>query len=334
MLGSALVRAQRALGVGFAQAMFAAVAAAAPPEPGPFSLTVTAPPECPSTEAMRAEVLRLARVGTDSPRRLDANVVVSQAADGSVTLELRTDLEGVSGERSFEGSSCQAVSDAAALTLALMLNPEVEREQVVETAPEPAQAAVDPAPAASPPPRVEPPGKPAPPGPRLRGTIALFGGVQGGILPEPGFDLGVSFGVRLEPVSLWLGLSYDPEQDVRLSGSNAGATLSAGSARLLGCWDFSRSEDSIGPCAGAELGRIQGRGTGITDPQNGDIYWTSAVLGLSASLGLWPPVQVYATLSGLVPVDPPQVFLEGIRKVHEPAGLAARAQIGAAIDLW
>jgi hypothetical protein len=334
MLGSALVRAQRALGVGFAQAIFSAVAAAAPPEPAPFSLTVTAPPECPSTEALRAEVLRLARVGTDSPRRLDAIVVVTQTADGHFALELRTDLEGVSGERSFEGSSCQAVSDAAALTLALMLNPEVGREEPVEAAAEPAPAKAEPAAAASPPPPSAPPPKPALPGPRFRGTVAVFGGVQGGILPEPGFDLGASFGVSLEPVSLWLGVSYDPEQDARLSGSTAGATLSAGSARLLGCWDFSRSEDSIGPCAGAELGRIEGFGAGISDPQGGNIYWTSAVLGLSASLELWPPVHVYATLSALVTVDPPQVYLEGIGKVHEPAGFAARSQVGAAIDLW
>src|SRR5690606_27174478 len=133
-------------------------------------------------------------------QRLTAEITVERAGS-RFSLRLRTELAGVTGERNFDGNTCQAVSDAAALTLALMLNPDVE------TSADPPAAESEPAPRAAP--AVSEPAepKPKPPpararsgGPSLEGAAAVHAGEQIGILPAPGPELGAALGLSLRPV--------------------------------------------------------------------------------------------------------------------------------------
>ncbi len=87
-----------------------------------------APAGCPEARAVRAEVLRLARLDSSPPSQLRATAEIR--TDGqNWQLTLTTELAGISGERTLTASSCRALSDAATLTLALILNPDVERAQ-------------------------------------------------------------------------------------------------------------------------------------------------------------------------------------------------------------
>lgn len=292
------------------------------------------------------EVLRLARIGADAPRRLEAEIEVEKSPAAPFSLALSTRLDGVSGERRFEGSSCQAVIEAAALTLALMLNPEVQPPRGVaadEGPPSPARADTSrPNPARRLPERSQMPGpRPSLPFERavppveLRGTFAALAGVQAGLLPSTGPELSAAIGLSTRRLGAFLTASYVPAQDVRLPGQDAGGRLWAASANLLGCWSaLVGVTGSVGPCAGVELSRVSGRGLGVDEPNDGAIIWASAAAGVSGGLRLSPSFELRGAVLGLVPLARPEVFLDDIGQVHEPGSLAGRAQAGLAIDLF
>jgi len=335
VLACAGVPARYASALGLLPALLAPKSAAAEPSEPPLSLTVSAPPECPSRQALQAEALRLARVGPDFTRKLTAEIGVERAG-ARFSLRLHTDFDGVAGERSFEGSSCQAVSDAAVLTLALMLNPDVETDA------DPAPSAGESETKAAPPPEPGPPKQePRRPiggrdagGPRLEGAVAAYLGAELGILPALGPEIGAALGLSLRPITVWLGVSYAKAQDVTLSDGQGGR-LWAGSASLLGCWAIPAGPSAtIEPCAGAELDRVEGHGTGVTDPETGAIFGTSAVAGLSASIELAPRLSLRGSVQGLVPLGAPRVFLEDIGQIHQPGPVLGRAHAGLSLGLW
>jgi hypothetical protein len=291
------------------------------------------------------EVLRLARIGADAPRRLEAEIDVEKSAAATFSLSLSTRLDGVSGERRFEGSSCQAVIEAAALTLALMLNPEVEPPRRVvadEGPPAPASADARSKPARRLPERSQLPsprpslpfGSAAPPAP-LRGTFAALAGVQAGLLPSAAPELSAAIGVSTRTLGAFLTASYVPAQDVRLPGQDSGGRLWAASANLLGCWSaLVGARGSVGPCAGLELSRVAGRGLGVDEPDDGAIIWASVAAGVSGGLRLSPSFELRGTVLGLLPLARPEVFLDDIGQVHEPGSLTGRAQAGIAVELF
>ena len=101
----------------------------------PLDLSWDAPAECRDAAAVRADVARLAGAGSRRAQRLKARVRLTKISASTWTLAMVTELEGISGERTLTASSCGAVTDAAVLTMALILNPEVEIQTATEGAP-------------------------------------------------------------------------------------------------------------------------------------------------------------------------------------------------------
>jgi hypothetical protein len=276
-----------------------------------LELTWFAPPPCPGSEAVRTEVLALARIDRESSARLRANGVVRRN-DRTWQLELRTEFDGMSGERALSASSCRALTDAAILTLALILNPDVERR-----APEPPHA---------------------PPGgeqdlARLHVALSGRGGFQFGVLEELGPDFAFGAGLSLGSASLWAYAGFAPPQDAHVKGSSGpGGRVWAGSASLIGCWDFG-SDTPFGPCAGAEFTRVAGEGIGIANPQHAVTYWASGQLGLRAGVRLGGGVTLRLGGFALVPALRPSLFLEGVGRVLRPEAIGGKLQAGADFQL-
>lgn len=118
-------------------ALAAGVASAAPTEP--LTLEWSGAPECPDRATIHREVLRLAQLTAVSLHHGAATARV-QRQGAKYQLSLHAELDGVSGQREFDGQSCDSVADAAVLTLALMLNPDAQIERAAPP------AASDPAP--------------------------------------------------------------------------------------------------------------------------------------------------------------------------------------------
>ncbi|MEY2933658.1 MAG: hypothetical protein RL033_4407 [Pseudomonadota bacterium] len=154
-----------------------------------------------------------------------------------------------------------------------------------------------------------------------------------GSLPSPG--LGAALGIELgwprlqlrALATLWL------EQHTRLAGQpGLGGDLGLATGALLGCTrPFGASSDplALGLCAGGELGRLSGIGTGVRDPREGQSLWAAAraeadlfwsVPGTQLRLG--------AQLSVAAPFIRDDFVLEAIGPVHRPGSLVGRAGLG------
>jgi hypothetical protein len=91
-----------------------------------------APSECPSTETVNAHVSRLVAVDRDKAnRKFTATATVTNTVVGNEpwSVVIETSLDDAKGRREFGGATCQAVADATALFVALMLAPGLELEE-------------------------------------------------------------------------------------------------------------------------------------------------------------------------------------------------------------
>jgi hypothetical protein len=102
-----------------------ALAAAADPVAPELSLTWRAPAACPNAGDIEAQFARLLGGVHRQPtsKHLDATVTVRRTPSDNWVARLETRLDGVPGQRSLEGDSCWTVASAAALILALTIDP-------------------------------------------------------------------------------------------------------------------------------------------------------------------------------------------------------------------
>lgn len=314
-----------------------------------FELSWVAPPPCPQVAELRAEVQRL--VGTDARpgRRLTAWGTVTAGSAGEWMVVLMTRLDGVAGERVISGATCHAVSDAAVLTLALTLNPDLRLPTPVPDVPPPE-------PSRPPQQSPRPPSRPARYGPesevstprpqRLRpvelsrpepesalraqwlGRAAA--GFRIGTLPTPQPELTVGLGVARGMFLGWLVGGYAFPQSIDASTKPDVARIWVASTTALGCFRIVLSTAELAPCGGVELTGVWGGGTSdIAYPERDALYWVSPVLGLSTGYRLrrWLGVRLEGLLVA-TPAERPEGRVIGLGSVYQPGAAAGRVSIG------
>jgi hypothetical protein len=264
--------------------------------------------------------LSLAGVGEASPRHLTARATIHEAS-GTWHLELTTEFDGMAGERRLASTSCRALADAATLTLALILNPEMTPPSRKETPPHDATPPVTRDFEAS-------------SGPSVHGRFAIHAGAQTGILKHAGPELGLGAGISIGRFSGWVVGAYAPRQLARVSGtSGPGGRIWAGSVGVHGCWDLLGTAVELGPCLGAEIDRVQGWGTSVSNPARGATTWLAGVVGIAGGLRLSPIFFASAGIQGCVPVERPALFLQDIGDVQRPERVGGRARVSAGFVL-
>jgi hypothetical protein len=186
------------------------------------------------------------------------------------------------------GPGCDALADAVALTVALIVDPDAARR----TPPPPPAAspvctALAPAPcpacAACPPPVVvpfpsAPPTAPAPRSPARRPWAALTAGLSFGLSPStpaPSFGLAVNLPLR-GPWSLDLGASYTPSA----ASDDGAASVARTVARVGACLDTAPTLFQFGACAGATAGALHLTALALEPVNPGDRAW----LGVSSEV--------------------------------------------------
>jgi hypothetical protein len=243
-------------------------------------------------------------------------------------LELRTDHDGVVGQRRLQGKSCAAIVEALVMILALAIHPELVAEPASSSKGE--LVAVTPAP---PPLRRRP-----------RGGIDGGGPIRLGAFVEGGVHLGafafarptLGAGLELEQARARLRVvtTYDPEQTSFLSGQSSGVALSIVGVGVSACYTLAEADYFIlAPCAGAWWSRAFGRGVGIDGAQHNSLEWLSGELG---GLLLWrlEHLQARFDASVLLPGRRPTAFLsypDGARDVARLSVAEGRAGFGVGI---
>ena len=274
----------------------------------PLELRWSAPAQCPGGAAVRAEVLRLARVGPDASRHLKASGTIVEAS-GTWQLALTTEFQGMIGERELSASSCRALSDAAALTLALILNPPTEPAERDSRDPDPPRALA------------------------VRGQVAGHAGVHAGVLKGVGPEVGGGLGLSIDSLSTWVLVSYGFPQDTYVSGSSGpGGSVWFASGTALACWNFAPAPVQLGACAGGAITRVAGRGHGVTSPRSDATSFPSATAGMTLGVALLSPFVVKISGFALVPLRRPSLFLEDLGQVQRPAVLGGEVRAGAELQ--
>lgn len=332
-----------------AAAGLSALAARAEP---PLSLSWRAPEGCPSRETVLAEVTRL--LGRDHARSsIQAEATVDRSGDGHrLRVILRSDK--TPRVRELTAPTCEELGDAAALILALAIDPSAVASAPPRAAEGDAGAPAPPPPTADagvakkepsappkdpprPPPRraatVESP--PAPKSLRTHAQIGLEMGAFRGAMPRA--QVGLAFAMpplRLEVTGMfgWGGRISAP------SVPTAGAELWLAGGSLSGCFERALDGDARGPsaalCAFFEAAAMRAASFGVTSPDRAVAPWIAPGAQL---LVRWPFTRRAALRLDLglaIPVVELSFNIEGLGLVHRIDAVSGRGGLGVELDIF
>lgn len=277
-----------------------------------------APAECPS----QAEVIADARslISHEPPgdrARMRARAVAAHESDG----RWRLDMNVAGSSRTVEGASCEELARAAALFLALLVDP-IQHESAVAPA------------------RIEPrPRKLAVlsdhtegPAVRPRSTVWETGaGVTGdvGTLPRPTALGTISVGAWFDRARLAVAAGAGLGQDVVAAGSTV-AHLTPSLLAASGCYVWRTQAWDWGPYVSTELGLMRSQTIGLSSGGAGAWIWWGGGGGLLFALRPTRALRVEASIGGLFPIVRPAFQVAGIGVVYEQRA-AARGALAAAM---
>lgn len=306
------------LALALSLALRAAIAAEGEPagqpagEPAGLELRWEAPPRCPDRAQLLAAIdATLGAVeGERRPLRVHGRVDVDPEAGFVVRLELD---DGRASTRELQGPSCEELTDAAALVIAMTIDPRLlESLQELPAVPEPEVPDAEPSgPESSEPgssegtPAEESEGERPPPAseaPSIRerspATLRFLGraqaGVGGGPLPGAAAVLGLAAGLGGGGWRAELSASYwTPRTRASVANPAVGVRAQLWALGVHGCGEPRWRTLSFPLCAGVLAGAVHARGVGELEPRSiasrwvavalepGLVWWARPRLGLS-----------------------------------------------------
>jgi hypothetical protein len=283
-------------------------------EASALQLTWRAPAGCPSAAEVQAQVVELL-AGRDVPasRRLLAVTSVERTDRGAFTVHLETNLDGASGERTFEGDSCKTVARTTALILAFALDPGAA-ERTAPSPPPPAEAKPPP------PAEVAPPPSPKPTEPvSFRALASLEAAVVSGVLPKPALAARAAIGVRHGPVGAEIAGLVSDARETMIDRTTEGGTFRFFSLGARFSWEPFRGPWSARVALGGEIERITARGFGVTQPMNGSATVPAALVAAELAWPLTNQLAFRIQGIGTARVDRPRFVLSPTGSVFEVA---------------
>jgi len=296
-------------------------------EAGALTFSWQAPAGCPSRDEVSAEIARLLGGSIRIPRGGDikASAVVAHGPTWSLAME--TELAGRPGRRSLEAASCQDLADAAALIVALMIDPNAVAAHATPLRP-----------VAVPPPPVEaPPATQPDPAPETkRRAVEYLVGIHAtgsyGTLPSIDAGLGGGIGLQGRRWRAELRGTYGLRRDQKaMAAAPAGAygQFNFTAAAFAGCFNFGRESLAFGPCAGGELGAVSAKGFGVTQGFPANTLWSALGAGGYAAVSLGHHLSLPLHLDVLAPLRRSQfVFKNEPQVVFQAPAVGVRMSAG------
>ncbi|WP_437546157.1 hypothetical protein WME97_41515 [Sorangium sp. So ce367] len=329
---------------------------------GGVELDWIAPGECADRGRVLAEIEQ--RLGRSSEANgeppLKARAVVSRNGRGSWDLRLSTTLGETTRSRELHGETCAELADAAALIIALAIDPDAASRGTPTAEPNTgaapgdisgadpgadgdpgagASAAADASPdaptAAEAPPAASPsPGASAAPaqGPsrplELRGTLRASGVLDTASLPAVAPGAGIAAGMLIGAVRVELSGTYFGAQQAFVERTTMGGDVQLTTGGLRVCYAMRYRSIELGPCAGVEVGVMSADSFGAASPGSNRALWVAPHPGALATFTLSDRLRVPLTIDVPFPVTRDRFVLVGIGAVHRSAAATLRASLG------
>jgi hypothetical protein len=329
----------------------------------PIPMTWVGPVTCPSEADVKLQIERLLGQSLESEREpgLAFRATVRERERGGYELELRVADKDGEHVRTLEHEECRKLAEAAALLIALAIDPErVQTEKDGAEAP------------SSPPPRSAPDAARSDRAARVRQTArTTHSRAQAGRRPWPpatssarprrsldgrvGTYAWLGFGSLPHPspgISAELGWVYD--RTVRLSGYAAGwleqnetiadapegaqVVIGLLTAGALACWTLAREPWETSACLGAELGDLTGSGDGqgVQKPVTKHARWSAALVQTGVGYRLSRQVLAVVRTAGGLALERPRFGVDRggyDQEVFQPKQGLVRAGIGLELAL-
>lgn len=291
-----------------------------------------APPGCPGGARVRDEIARFVAAGTQTGTvdRVQVDAVIEQIGERYV-LELELRLPTGALRKRIEATECAVLASAAALVMAVMLDPTAVVETVDAAAP-PEVAPVVPPPVVVPVPPVVPAPVP-PPIPRTKpmpqATLRLSALGSFGAMPRFGAALAGAIGVRVGRARAELvALGELPQRTRHPREPIAGARVDLWSVGGRGCFAPAVKKVDFPLCAGFEGGRIRARGFGLQIARRAVAPWLAAPFGAAV---MWAPIPRLALgggVDGWIAMTRPTFEIEDLGVVHHVSRAGVRVHLG------
>ncbi len=296
----------------------------------PDDLAWTAPRECPTKAEIKARVERLVGPNHRLGDALGARSVVSKDERGGFHGEVSLAVDPSSPARRIDGDSCEAVSDAIVLILAIAVDPDAAAPTVTtRTTGDPA-APVS-APSASPAVAEDrPTGVTAD---RVRPFAVTGAGiVDSGLfgVVTPGAEL--ALGLRGSHFSLDLAGAWLAATRATLAGRpSEGSSASALQLLARGCGAFGGGPITVGPCIGAGISSISAHGFGATQSVDRSTALLLGLVGARASYRLAPAIALWAELDAVLAAQRPTFVIDNAGTVAQVP--LATARLGGGLEM-
>jgi hypothetical protein len=300
-----------------------ASAPAPPADDLPLALSWLAPETCPDADSERAEIRR--RVGvidpTHVPELVAAEVEIRASAAGAFVLSLRTRVGETAGERSLTGEDCRPLADAAALVLALLINP---------------QASVGPAPptVTAPPPVTAPPAPPADDDATFdqhaRFGMGLDAVMAFGVLPGPAAGLagrGFFRHGRLVVMARAGGFFAKDKPAAVLPGASASYYVLESALTICARTLPGRRLGAM-LCLGPAVERLHGSSSGVSSPGEASAFWACALAEAAGQLRLTRRTRLRLAAEARGLGSRPDFAILGLGTVYRPAAVSLRGALG------
>lgn len=258
---------------------------------------------------------------------LTATGALTLQPSGRYRLELTTRLDDVPGERVFEDASCQAVTDAAVVVLAWMVDPDAvsaPAPHVVRPAPERERR----------PPSTVPVGRTAVERRAPALLLELAPQMDLGSLPGVAIGAELKVGARLSRVELTaFAASFAPQQSVVSHRASDGAAL-GGKFDLATFGVEACVAASVSPalrfaaCAGPEVDWLNASGVGVSAPTSANAAWIALRAGGFGALALNQSLSLVLATRAIVPSRREHFALHNVGEVHRADAISFRVGLG------
>lgn len=311
----------------------APVAPAAEPAT-PHGVEWNAPQTCGDAASIRADVARLLGGEEADLTEVSANGTVTRETDERWQLELRVATADGETTRSLVGESCETLAEAAALYIALAVDPmavleaDVAATSVEAAEPEP-EPEPEPQPESEPEPTPEPTPEPKPAPKQLQLGLRLLGaggiGLRTSVYGGGGLGIGiVARRVRVDATGFY---QFATVSNVGLP-EDASARVQHGYAEVRGCPIFGGPRVTFIGCGGVLLGGFEARGLGLPDTTTARSLWLG--LGVTAGIQLWviPRLAISLEPSALFSLIRPRFAIDGAGEVFRVGVVGGRLALG------